>query len=172
MFGKLDELTLIARCVAGDDRRAFAQLVNRYESPLRQFLLGLTGGDECLTADLAQETFIKAWRNMRSWRGIAGFKTWLYAIAVNEFRSYVRSQRPYTDEMPDLPTDSVDVAVDATIDLQTALRRLSDAQREVVLLFYCEDMPLKRISAITGMPEGTVKSHLSRARAILTKILK
>lgn len=171
MPGKIEELALIVRCASGDDRRAFTQLVELYSPPLRQFLFGLTDGDECLAADLAQETFIKAWRGLQSWRGVAGFKTWLYAIALNEFRSHVRARHAGIREMPERLTTPC-AGVEARLDLQAALRRLSDAQREVVMLFYYEDMPIKRVAAVTGMPESTVKSHLRRARAILTEILK
>lgn len=85
MLNKWEELRLIARCVAGDDRQAFGQLVEEYNDGLRRFLLNLTLGDASLTDDLAQETFIKVYLSLRSYQGIARFRTWLYRIAYNEF---------------------------------------------------------------------------------------
>ena len=77
MLSKWDELRLIARCVAGDDRHAFERLVDEYNDGLRRFLLNLTLGDACLTDDLAQETFLKVYLSLRSFQGLARFKTWL-----------------------------------------------------------------------------------------------
>lgn len=62
---RLEEISLVARCVGFDDRRAFARLVDEYHQPLLRFLTGMCG-DEILAADLAQETFIKAWRGLKS----------------------------------------------------------------------------------------------------------
>lgn len=59
MLTKWEELRLVARCVAGDDRRAFERLVEEYQQPLRRFLLNLTMGNASLTDDLAQDTFLK-----------------------------------------------------------------------------------------------------------------
>lgn len=93
MLNKWEELRLIARCVAGDDRQAFGQLVEEYNDGLRRFLLNLTLGDASLTDDLAQETFIKVYLSLRSYQGIARFRTWLYRIAYNEFYMYMRRRR-------------------------------------------------------------------------------
>ena len=125
-------------CMASDNRDAFSRLVEIHQQGLRRFLLNLTGGDEALTDDLAQETFLKAWLAVRSFHGLSGFKTWLYRIA--------------------------------RMDVATMLQMLPEKEKMVVLLFYLEELPVKEISKITGMPEGTVKSHLSRARVHLSKI--
>lgn len=85
MLSRFEELQLIAKCIAGDSRRAFERLVEEYQEGLRRFLLNLTLGDAALTDDLAQETFLKAYMSLRSFKGIARFKTWLYRIAYNEF---------------------------------------------------------------------------------------
>lgn len=74
MLSALEEITLIARCVATDDRHAFGRLVNEYQESLRRFLLNLTCGDTMLAADLSQETFLKAYTAIRSFRGTARFQ--------------------------------------------------------------------------------------------------
>lgn len=90
MLNKIEELSLITRCIAGDDRNAFGQLVVAYEAGLRRFLLNLTLGNQALSEDLSQEAFIKAYLSIWQFKGIASFKTWLYRIAYNEFLSYQR----------------------------------------------------------------------------------
>ncbi len=175
MLNKFDELRLIARCVATDDRDAFGQLVEEYQTGLRRFLLNLTLGDASLTDDLSQETFLKAYLSIRSFQGLARFKTWLYRIAYNEYYSYMRKQREehnddnvaYADE-----STSPHYSSDAMMDIETCLRYLSETERTLILLFYLEDLPIKKIVKITSIPEGTIKSHLSRARKKLAKIME
>ena len=179
MIGKLEEMKLLAQCMATDNREAFSRLVVAHQDGLRRFILNLTGGDACLTDDLSQETFIKAWLGIRSFKGLSGFKTWLYRIAVNEFISYRRrcSATGVTSDIETAPAAAVGsssphTATEAKMDVAALLRTLSDQERIVTLLFYLEDVPIKKICQITSMPEGTVKSHLSRARAHMAKILK
>lgn len=87
MLSKLEEIKLVSQCAFGDNRGAFGKLVEAYQPQLRRFLLNLTMGDENLTDDLAQETFIKAYTGIRAFKGLSGFGTWLYRIAYNEFYS-------------------------------------------------------------------------------------
>ncbi len=163
MLSKWDELRLIARCVAGDDRHAFERLVDEYNDGLRRFLLNLTLGDACLTDDLAQETFLKAYLSLRSFQGLARFKTWLYRIAYNEYYSYMRKLK---EEYPESETQHND----AKMDVERCLKVLNETERSIVLLFYMEDRPIKQISEITGLPPGTIKSHLSRSKAKMAKV--
>ena len=113
MVTRLQELSLIARCVATDDRRAFGQLIAAYSDGIRRFLLSLTRGDVSLVDDLAQETFIKAYLSIRSLEGISRFKTWLFRIAYNEFVSHTRRTR-HLDMMTDI--GDTDVADDTDND--------------------------------------------------------
>ncbi len=167
MLSTVEELKLIARCIASDDRDAFGKLVEAYQDSLRRYLLNLTLGDACLTDDLAQETFIKAWASIRSFKGLAKFRTWLFRIAWNEYISYRRREHP-TDDLDSPGVDSAYTdshsATEANMDVQVALKALSAKERTVVLLFYLEEMPVKKVVEITGMPEGTVKVYLKRAR--------
>ena len=90
MLTRVEELKLISQVALSDNRRAFARLVDAYQSTVRGFFLNLTAGDYALSDDLAQETFLKAYTNIRSFKGLSKFKTWLLRIAYNEFYSYVR----------------------------------------------------------------------------------
>ena len=80
---EVPDAQLIARCIVGDDRHAFAELVKRHQSSVRACLRKLTAGNHALADDLAQETFVLAWRNLKSFRQEARFSTWLYRIATN-----------------------------------------------------------------------------------------
>ena len=187
VLSKVEELKLIARCTLGDDRRAFGALVEAYQPEVRRFFLNLTLGDEALSDDLAQETFIKAYLNVRSFRGLARFSTWLYRIAYNEFCTWQRKTQHEASTMfnDDDVTDDDDYfdadgshscstadSVEASIDVWQCMKLLSEAERTVITLFYIQDYPLKKIVEITGMPEGTVKSYISRGKAKLARVMR
>ena len=89
---KIDTL-LVSKVILLGDREAFNRLVETYQSPVRRFFFNLTGGDEELSKDLAQDTFVKAWLNIGSFRSISTFSTWLYRIAYNTFYDYIRSRK-------------------------------------------------------------------------------
>lgn len=139
--------------------------------------MNLTNGNEALTDDLAQETFLKAWLAVRSFHGLSGFKTWLYRIAINEFSTYRRQAARYdfagmdAGSMVIEDSSSSDGRADARMDVAAVMGCLPEKERLVTLLFYMEELPVKEIVKVTGMPEGTVKSHLSRARGHLSKLL-
>lgn len=176
MLSRVEELKLLARCVLGDSRDAFGQIVEAYRSDIIRFFLNLTMGDGALSDDLAQETFIKAYLGIRGFRGLSKFRTWLYRIAYNEYYTYLRKRHEEhlgDDAVADnLLADGHGAANDAHIDVYTAMQWLSEQQRAVVTLFYIEDLPIRKISDITGMPQGTVKSHLNRAKTKLAQLLE
>src|SRR5436190_10473653 len=133
----ITDAELIARVVVQDDRHAFSELVRRYQSPVRATLRRLTAGNDALADDLAQETFLLAYRNLKSFRQEARFSTWLYRIATNAFFADARKMKelPLSDEAESLaPADAAagqGVARSAalSIDLERAMAILSDAER-------------------------------------------
>lgn len=165
-MNRLEEIKLLAQCMATDNRDAFSRLLEAYADSLRGFLLNLTNGDSMLADDLAQDTFIKAWQGIRSFRGMSGFKTWLYRIAINEYLSFRRRPGSYSYSLDDA---SHKLTTDVTTPHDDCDAR-HDARMAV--LFYLEDLPIKKICQLTEMPEGTVKSHLSRARDHMARFLK
>lgn len=174
-MSRLGDLALVARVVTLHDTRAFDQLVKRYQSPVRRFFLHQTCGDAPLSDDLAQDTFLKAYTALASFHGAANFGTWLYRIAYNTYYDYLRSRR----ETDDLDTARVDAQcstdqpdIGREMDICRALAILKEAERTCITLFYLEDLSIERIAGITGMPVGTVKSHLSRAKQKLATYLK
>ena len=94
MTEPVTDASLIARAMVADDRHAFAELVKRHQSAVRATLRRLTAGNHALADDLAQETFVLAWRNLKSFRQDAKFSTWLYRIALNVAISWLRVEAP------------------------------------------------------------------------------
>ena len=167
------ELTLLTQVTVFHNKRAFGRLVEKYQSPIRRFFLNQTGGDEPLSDDLAQDTFVKAWLNISTFRGAANFSTWLYRIAYNVFYDYTRSHKitEGIDQVVALrQASSGDTAL--RLDLQQALSILSPAERSCITLQMMEGLPIDKISEITEMAEGTVKSHLSRGKQKLAMFLR
>ena len=174
MLSKLDEIRLLSQCALADNRDAFGRLVEAYQPRVRRFLLNLTMGEEMLTDDLAQETFIKAYVGIRGFKGLSSFGTWLYRIAYNEFYSQTRkhSEEHVEDisRLGDVSTAASD-AIDASMTVQEALTRLNDNERVAITLFYIEDQPLKQVSKIMEMPEGSVKSLIHRGKAKMRQFI-
>jgi RNA polymerase sigma-70 factor (ECF subfamily) len=174
MLSRLDEIRLLSQCTLADNRDAFGRLVEAYQPRVRRFLLNLTMGDEMLTDDLAQDTFVKAYVGIRSFKGLSSFGTWLYRIAYNEFYNHTRRHHEEHVEdiaaMGEVSTAAGD-AIDASMTVQEALTRLSDNERVAVTLFYIEDQPLKQVAKIMGMPEGSVKSLIHRGKSKMRQFI-
>ncbi len=174
-MNQLNDIALVTQVVVLRNTRAFDQLVRKYQSPVRRFFLNLTCGDRELSDDLAQETFLKAYTNIASFKNLSSFSTWLYRIAYNEFYDYLRSRK----DTDDLDTVQVDARysvrqedIGQRMDLYRALATLKEIERTCITLFYMEDQSIDKIAGITGCPVGTVKSHLSRAKDKMAAYLK
>ena len=176
-MSRFTDLTLIAQVVTLGSHRAFGQLVERHQQPVRRFLLRLTAGDAMLADDLAQETFIRAWQGLNSFRGTANLQTWLTSIAYRVFLDEQRKRRTFNDtpveELNNCPQQDEDSGSKGTkIDIDTALATLSEAERTCVILQCIEGHSIKEIAAITDMNENTVKSHLARGKNNLAGFLR
>ena len=88
-----EDILLISQVKLLGSRRAFDRLVRKYQSSLRRTLLSLSGGDEYMVDDIAQDTFIRAWTYIDSYNARSSFKTWLYAIAYRVFYDYASINR-------------------------------------------------------------------------------
>jgi RNA polymerase sigma-70 factor (ECF subfamily) len=174
MLSKLDEIRLLSQCALADNRDAFGRLVEAYQPRVRRFLLNLTMGDEMLTDDLAQDTFIKAYVGVRGFKGLSSFGTWLYRIAYNEFYNHARRHHEEHVEditrLSDVSTAASD-AIDASMTVQRALSELNDNERVAITLFYIEDQPLKQVSKIMQLSEGSVKSLIYRAKGKMKQFI-
>lgn len=174
-MNQLNDISLVAQVVVFKNTRAFDQLVKKYQSPVRRFFLHLTCGDSELSDDLAQDTFIKAYTNIASFRNLSGFSTWLYRIAYNVFYDYIRSRKD-TDGLDVRQIDAINCTeqenVGQRMDIYQSLKMLKEMERTCITLFYMEDVSIDKIAGIVGIPAGTVKSHLSRGKEKLATYLK
>ena len=160
---------LITRVLVADDRAAFGELVLRHQSAVRLFLRHLAHGDAALADDLAQETFIQAYRGLARFRGEAGFTTWLLGIAHNHWRNARRRQREVAIAPADHPsvaesTPSPARSIELKQDLAAAMKQLEPDEQIAVHLFYQQGLTHPEIAAITQWPLGTVKTHLARSK--------
>ena len=164
---------LVRRAAKPEGRQAFAVLVNRHQSEIRCSLRRLTRGNAALADDLAQETFIRAWRSLADFRGDSSFRTWLYRIAYRSFLSEVRRHQPDTEEVAEHHAVAPDESESRAFmdDFDAALRQLSPAQRDAVHFALQRGFSHPEIADIMGLPIGTVKTHVLRGRHKLQELL-
>lgn len=174
-MSQLNDIALVTQVIVFGNKRAFDTLVMKYQSPIRRFFLHQTLGDKELSDDLAQDTFIKAYTNLGSFKNLSNFSTWLYRIAYNVFYDYIRTRKE-TSGLEDRQVDMVyqveQRQTDKEMDIYRGLSLLKEAERTCITLRFMEDLPIEKISQITGMPSGTIKSHLSRGKEKLAHFLK
>lgn len=173
-----DDIDLIARVLANDDRHAFAALVQRHQAAVRAFLVRLTRGDHACADDLAQETFIQCYRALARFRGGSQFRTWLLGIAYNQYRGFVRRSQPAADlagATADEPGAALEPAHTTSSDLQhdlaAAVATLSSEQQAVIHLCFREGLSHSEASCVLDWPLGSVKTHLLRAKEKLRQHL-
>ena len=154
------------------NKRAFDELVRRYQSPVRRFFLSQTLGDSQLSDDLAQDTFLKAYLNIRSFRGLASFQTWLMRIAYNVFYDYYRGKKLDVRGEYSLTSHHSLLTSEAKMDLYAALALLKPDERTCITLQLIDGYDIAGIAKITGLKAGTVKSHLSRGKEKLANYLR
>jgi RNA polymerase sigma factor (sigma-70 family) len=170
---KAADTLVIALACAGDDS-AFAEVMRRRQVRVRKFMYHLCR-QTALGDDLAQQVFLAAWRSLARLRSAAAFDGWLKRIMVNVWLQEVRRGKLITTGDSELAEFS-DLAVhhDAMatgMDLDAALSMLPADMRLCVVLAYNEGMAHPEIATATGLPLGTVKSHISRGAARLREIL-
>jgi RNA polymerase sigma factor (sigma-70 family) len=169
-----DDRDLIARTLAHDDRAAFGELVRRHQSAVRNFLRHLSG-DAALADDLAQDTFVFAYRELARFRGDAAFSTWLLGIAHNHWRNARRKQRTVPlgdDHLASLEAEPAATArSEWRTDLAGALRALSDEERSALHACYTQGLSHREAAAVLDWPLGTVKTHVNRAKEKLRRAL-
>ena len=165
---KLNDISFVTQVTVFHNKKAFNELVVKYQSPIRRFFMNQTSGDVQLSDDLAQDTFVKAYTHIGQFKGLSGFSTWLYRIAYNVLYDYTRSRKLTGD----LDTPAVSKRNAETADSNLRMDILTAAERTCITLQLMEGQPIDKISEITGMAQGTVKSHLSRGKQRLATYLK
>ncbi len=166
-----DELSVIALAIAGDDL-AYGELVRRRQGSVRSLFRRLCR-DPALADDLAQQTFLQAWRSIGTVKSPAAFGAWLRRLAVNIWLQRARTERsrPGLVELEEAPDPACHATVGEQLDLDSALATLTPDVRLCITLAYAERMSHSEISEATHLPLGTVKSHISRGAARLRQLL-
>lgn len=182
----MDDLTPLVKKAKQGEQAAFEALYEKTSRKIYSYVYYAVQ-DDALSADIAQETYLRAFKNIRELKDETKFFSWLRTIAVNLTRDYIRikpdlpsSLEDYTEaDKANEPADTKTLPPLEQIEMkelraevEQALARLSFEHREVLLLHYYEEFPLEEISSMLDVKTGTLKSRLSRARGRLADILR
>jgi len=170
----------IAVLVQGGDFDVFAQLVERYEPKLTRYANRFLLSNEC--EDLLQDVFIKAFSNIQSFDTERKFSSWIYRIAHNEFINAIRKKQRFSFPLLELDTvfphpvaketaERETLSNEAKERLEKALGEIDPKYREVLVLYYIEEMGYNEIADILHIPTSTVGVRLSRAKQQLKTVL-
>ena len=169
-----EDLADVERVLAGD-ANSFEGIVRRWQGPLVNMAWRYCR-DRARAEEMAQEAFVRAWRNLGQWRREASFSTWLFALAANVFRNELQRVPAMNLPIEDIaePASPGSQATELEIRsrhevVRRAVLALPMRYREPVLLFYFHEMDVGAAARTMGLPEGTVKARLSRARDLLRK---
>ena len=172
----MNDQELVQNFLAGDDT-AFEKLLKRYLKPVYNFLYRITNNSSVID-DLAQETFIKAWKNIHRFDQSKNFKVWLFAIAKNTAYDFLKKKKTipfsfYTSEEGDNRLEKISdgqmqpqelmVKSDLAQEIEKKLKKLPAHYRSILILHYKEDFSLNEIAVILRKPYNTIKSQHSRA---------
>ena len=162
---------LVHRAINGD-KAAFGTLYDRHMPRVYNLLRRLTG-ETCAAEDLAQETFVTAWKSLKTWQKRGSLSTWLCGIAVNHYRTSRRTVYDHAmlDETTPAPLDTNPLAHltrrEAASAVDKAIAELPPLCREAFVLVRVEEMAYKEAAMLLGVPLGTLQSRLARATRLL-----
>ena len=170
---------LLLHKAAGGDPAAFEELMTPLEGMIWRVCWHYTGNRED-AADCGQETMLRIWRSLSSWRGDSGFESWVYRVAANCCLDFLRRRKrdrsesiePLREQGFDPPdpkpgTEAQVMDREEKERLREGIRRLPEDQREALVLTQLEHVPYDRAAQLLGTTEGTVKSRVNRAKAKL-----
>jgi RNA polymerase sigma-70 factor (ECF subfamily) len=184
-FGNLSaaaDCDLVTRAVSGRED-GFEELVRRYQRPIAAYVYRMVGDYEA-ALDLTQEVFIKVYNSLRRYRSEFKFSTWIYKIAHNSAVDHLRRrggreqalQREFDGEQYNLPIESRRLSpeqeserAERREEIERVVRELPAAYRELVVLRHSHDLSYDEIAEVTGLPLGTVKNRLFRAREVMRR---
>ena len=176
-FDSCTDDELVGACLDGR-RDAFDLIVTRHQKSVYQICFRFAG-NHADASDLSQETFLRAWRGLRSFRRQAALGTWLHRIAVNASLNRVSSRPPAAENVDDLrlPDDRTETPADGVIrgqraaSVRRAIAALPDRQRATVILRVYHELPHHEIAAILGSSVGSVKANFFHALRNLRRLL-
>jgi RNA polymerase sigma-70 factor (ECF subfamily) len=186
----------LVRRAQNDDPWAIEQLILRYQKKVYQIAYQMLAGDEQEAQDRTQDTFLKAFRKIKQFKGNASFYTWLYRIVINTCLDARRRRRRWKEiffpwrlerhkketstsslaEYPDTNKNSNPLSAvrkrQLENDVKKAMNTLSERQRSIFQLKIFSEMSIPEIAQVMNLAEGTVKTHLFRATRVIQKKLK
>ncbi|WP_175411689.1 RNA polymerase sigma factor [Streptomyces sp. TRM64462] len=165
---------LVVRCQLGE-REAFRELVRVWHTPLWRYVRGMVGSS-CVADDLAQDAWVAVVRGLPRLRQPERFAPWLFTIARRVIadhlrKAYAAQEAPVVREDAVVADDDPLGGVLDTMEIEAGLGGLPPREREVLILFHLQDLPLAVCAEVIGVPPGTVKSRLHRARHLLRAAL-
>lgn len=171
---------LVATAVAGRED-SFEELVRRYQRPIAAYVYRMVGDYEA-ALDLTQEVFIKVYSSLSRYRSEFKFSTWIYKIAHNSAVDHLRRHSTrersliseFDGEQRELPIESGRLSpeqeserAERRVEIEQVVHQLPSAYRELILLRHSHDLSYDEIAEVTGLPLGTVKNRLFRARELM-----
>ena len=168
---RLIEQVIILRCQTGD-KDAFAELIKRYQAPLRYFISHLSSNNE-VTEDIFQDTWLTVIRRICSLKKTEAFPTWLYRIARNKVYQQLRRKKQVRElnENIAVPNDTEDdvFSPEDAAKIHRCLKKLRPEHKEVLMLRFLEQMSYSEIAQVINCGLGTVKSRIYYAKLALKK---
>jgi len=163
------------------NRQAFAELVNRHKDNVYTLALKICGNPED-AEEVAQDSFIKVFRSLKSFRFKSSFPTWLYRIVYNTAITRVRQNKTDVLKIEDFPVDAVDFLRETIDDqyaemeynkalLSFALQKLNPDYRALISLHYYQELSIDEIATVSGLSRSNIKTRLSRARSRIKEII-
>ena len=179
-IASVNDRDLVASAVAGAEG-SFEELVRRYQRPIAAYVYRMVGNYES-ALDLTQEIFIKVYNSLRRYRSEFKFSTWIYKIAHNSAVDHLRRTATREQSLINGPEDDqFELPIESNrpspeqeserkerrIEIEGVVRGLPSSYRELVILRHSQDLTYEEIVEVTGLPLGTVKNRLFRAREMM-----
>jgi len=183
-FAGLADYELVQTAVAGREA-SFEELVRRYQRPIAAYVYRMVG-DYDSALDLTQEVFIKVYNSLNRYRSEFKFSTWIYKIAHNAAIDHLRrhavreqtlsgsvegERREVTIESKRLTPEQESERKERRLEIESVVQLLQPAYRELIVLRHSHDLSYDEIAEVTGLPLGTVKNRLFRAREAMRELL-
>ncbi|RHW41735.1 sigma-70 family RNA polymerase sigma factor [Neobacillus notoginsengisoli] len=157
------------------------QLMTLYGQEILQLVFSYVK-NKAVAEDLTQEIFIKCYKSLHTYKGRASLRTWLWRIAINTSKDYLKSwynnnvvvseNEPYATRCSTNTVEHEVIKKDEDAQLAAAVMKLPVMYREVIYLFYFEDLMVKEIADLIGLNQNTVKTRLKRAKDLLKELLE
>lgn len=175
----MDDLT--AEVFEIEDKEALIdEIMNKYGQEILQLVYSYVNNKE-VAEDLTQDIFVKCYKSLHTYKGKSKLRTWLWRIAINHCKDYIKSwynkkvivteNESYTGVQKESVEQTV-IQNDEDHRLASAVMNLPIKYREVIYLFYFEELPIKDIAMVIEVKENTIKTRLKRAKELLKKGLE